>query len=114
MTGAELKELRGRLEQEREGISQALGGVLEAGRPVSLDDPIGRLSRMDAMQQQAMAKAQHKLMVEQLDAIELALSRMAEGEFGECLRCGEEIAIARLRVRPTATLCVGCQGAREG
>ena len=82
----------------------------EADRaPVELDQTsVGRLSRMDAMQQQAMAAANRRRRSARLRAIQAALKRIDEDEFGWCQECGEEIARGRLDLDPTAALCVGC------
>ncbi len=77
--------------------------------PVELDQQsVGRLSRMDAMQQQEMAQAEARRRVSDLARIEMALVRIAEGEYGWCAECGEPIAHKRLEIDPAAHLCVGC------
>ncbi len=73
-------------------------------------DSVGRLSRMDAMQQQAMAQATERRRDAERARIASALQRIDEGEWGYCLKCGEEIAEARLQHDPSALLCVGCAG----
>ncbi|WNO53088.1 TraR/DksA family transcriptional regulator [Stakelama saccharophila] len=97
-----LLDLRERLRAEDEAS--------EADRaPVALDqESVGRLSRMDAMQVQAMAVAAQRRRQQERAAIDAALRRIEEGEFGYCLTCGEEIAEARLDHTPTATTCIDC------
>lgn len=73
-------------------------------------DSVGRLSRMDAMQQQAMAQAQERRRVAEQTRIVAALERIDEGEWGYCLTCGEEIVEKRLRHDPSVATCVGCAG----
>nr|WP_298932049.1 TraR/DksA C4-type zinc finger protein [uncultured Erythrobacter sp.] len=81
----------------------------EARAPVTLQqDSVGRLSRMDAMQQQAMAQAQERRRAAERTRISAALTRIDEGEWGYCARCGEEIAEKRLEHDPSVTTCVGC------
>ena len=84
----------------------------EEGRaPVTLQqDSVGRLSRMDAMQQQSMDLAKEERRAQRLAVLAAALKRMDEDEFGYCLRCGEDIPPARLDVDPAVTLCVDCVG----
>ena len=48
-----------------------------------------------------------------LPKIEKALERIEKGEFGICERCGEEIGLKRLEVRPVATLCINCKEEQE-
>jgi DnaK suppressor protein len=77
--------------------------------PVTLDqDSVGRLSRIDAMQVQAMAMATERRRAAERQRIDAALKRLDEGEWGWCLRCGEEVPVARLEHDPSVTLCVGC------
>ena len=76
---------------------------------VTLDQQsVGRLSRMDALQQQAMAKATQARREVETRQLNAALQRLAEGEFGYCEICGEHIPEARLSISPTATTCVSC------
>ncbi len=83
----------------------------EARDPVTLQqDSVGRLSRMDAMQQQAMAQATERRRGQERIRIKAALARIDEGEWGYCATCGEEIAEARLRHDPSVAVCVGCAG----
>ena len=71
---------------------------------------VGRLSRMDAMQQQAMAKATRQNRATEIQAIKNALLRLEEGEYGYCDSCGEDIPPKRLELTPTALKCVECTG----
>jgi DnaK suppressor protein len=101
----------------RERISE-LEGLAESGREaaatVELDQTRqGRLSRMDALQGQAMARDAERRRVTEVRRLKAALARIERGEFGECLDCGESIAPARLKADPGATLCLNCASARE-
>ena len=82
----------------------------EAGQAtVELDQQaVGRLSRMDALQNQAMARANATRRKTERARLQAALSRIDEGEFGYCGDCGDAIAPARLRLDPAATRCVDC------
>ncbi len=85
----------------------------EAGREgqsvVTLDQQaIGRLSRMDALQNQAMAKAQQARRDGEVRRLTAALERIEDGEYGYCEDCGEQIAKGRLQLDPAATRCVSC------
>jgi len=81
----------------------------EASKTVELDQArVGRLSRMDALQGQAMSQESQRRRERELVQISKALKRLELGEYGECLSCGEEIAIGRLKFDPAATLCIRC------
>lgn len=78
-------------------------------KTVPLDQQsVGRLSRMDALQQQAMARATATRRAQMRQRINAALARLDEGEYGYCLGCGEEIAVKRLELDPTASTCISC------
>lgn len=86
----------------------------DAARPVTLDQSsVGRLSRMDAMQGQAMAIEAQRRRELQLKRIEVALARLASGEYGVCQSCEEDIDPRRLEVDPTATLCIACASKQD-
>ncbi|NBB94065.1 MAG: TraR/DksA family transcriptional regulator [Gammaproteobacteria bacterium] len=86
----------------------------EATATVELDQTRqGRLSRMDALQGQAMAKDAERRRVQTLRRLKAALARLERGEFGDCIECGEPIADRRLRSDPGTTLCVQCASAIE-
>ena len=81
---------------------------------VELDQArVGRLSRMDALQAQAMSIETGRRRRQKLLQIEAALKRLEEQEFGYCQECGDEISPARLEVDPTVTFCIDCASARE-
>ncbi|VAV93465.1 DnaK suppressor protein [hydrothermal vent metagenome] len=103
---ADLKKLL----QERQAEIKALDDDAASWRStVELDQQsVGRLSRMDAMQQQEMAQAEARRRASDLTRIEIALNRLEEGEYGWCADCGEAIAYRRLEIDPAAHLCIGC------
>jgi len=78
-------------------------------KPVLLDQQsVGRLSRADALQVQAMALEADRRRSAELKKIMSALDRIASGEYGQCRVCGEDIDTARLEIIPTAMACILC------
>ncbi len=76
---------------------------------VDLDQQaVGRLSRMDALQNQAMAEAQSRRRQAERQRVLAALKRLDEGEYGYCLECGDQIAAERLALDPAIALCADC------
>jgi DnaK suppressor protein len=99
------------LRAELESVSDT---VAAASETVELDQSkVGRLSRMDAMQGQAMAKASKERRKQQLQLIQAALQRIDDDEFGYCQRCGESIDPRRLEFDPTTLLCIDCASKAE-
>ena len=103
------EKARERLAAKRAELEELSRISKEARATVELDQQsVGRLSRMDAMQQQAMAEAQERSRKRDLIRIEQAERRIREGEYGYCSECGEEIADGRLAIDPMAEKCVNC------
>lgn len=86
----------------------------ESAAVVELDQSkVGRLSRMDAMQAQAMAKASNNRRQVMLAKITAALKRIDDGDFGRCRECDEPISPKRLEIDPTALFCIECASKGE-
>lgn len=111
LTPAQLLEMTALLEEKLRELERSLSGASEDAQPVSLDAPIGRLTRMDAMQQQHMASARKSRLKTELLQVGAALGRVRGGEYGDCRRCEEPIGFARLKARPEAVFCLVCQEA---
>jgi DnaK suppressor protein len=76
---------------------------------VELDQTrVGRLSRIDAMQVEAMARETERRRRIELTRLRAALARIDDGSYGECVVCGEDIAGGRLEHDPGATVCIDC------
>lgn len=70
---------------------------------------VGRLSRMDAIQQQAMSTALHGRQDQERARLRIALQRLEDDpDFGFCKDCGDKIALGRLKIDPAACLCISC------
>ena len=86
----------------------------QAAQIVELDQTsVGRVSRMDAMQGQAMAIAANQRRQIELQKIGAALKRIDQEEYGYCLECDEEIAGPRLKLDPATSLCIACASKKE-
>ena len=105
----DLAKAEQRLADKKQELEDLSDLSAEARDPVSLDQQsVGRLSRMDAMQQQAMNQATEQKRKFDLVRIEAALRRIRDEEYGYCDECGEEIPDGRLAIDPMAELCVTC------
>jgi DnaK suppressor protein len=90
-------------------LSASSEAAKESRQAVELDQSkVGRLSRMDAIQGQAMAQETERRRVLQLQRIDAALARLDEDEYGYCAACGEDIPEKRLDLDPAIPTCVGC------
>lgn len=78
-------------------------------RPVALDQQsVGRLSRMDSLQIQAMDNAQEQARRRSIVRINAALERLEAGDYGYCVTCDEPIGAKRLENDPAVPLCIRC------
>ena len=100
---------RQRLLAERRQLLDLRATGAEASETVKLDQTaVGRLSRMDALQAQAMSQERGRRRELELQRIEAALRRCDTGDYGYCTGCDEPIDVRRLELDPAAALCIGC------
>jgi DnaK suppressor protein len=108
------QRFRDKLFQLRAELLAAAEAGKESAAVVELDQSkVGRLSRMDAMQAQAMAQASEQRREQMLRQIDAALKRIDDDEYGYCLQCDEAINPKRLEFDPTVTLCIECANKAE-
>jgi len=95
-------------------LERIQASAAESRAPVALDQTTqGRLSRMDALQVQAMALETDRRRELEIQRVEAAMTRLDEGEFGYCISCGDDIEHKRLNNDPSTPTCIGCaQGNR--
>ncbi len=109
LTDDQVSRLGLALNELRDELRRMLSISREAARPVDLDEPIGRLTRIDAIQQQHMTAASRREFDLRLRQVQQALGAIARGEYGQCRRCDEPIGFRRLEARPESPYCVECQ-----
>jgi DnaK suppressor protein len=110
LSDEQVDTLRAQLVQLVAELEGALLTSAGSAAPVVLDQSsVGRLSRMDAMQQQAMAKATRQKAQLRLTQCKSALSSFDRGEYGLCRKCEEPIGCPRLSAKPEAPFCLECQ-----
>lgn len=113
LTEAQVEELLQELRALQEELEAQLSESKAHSAPVDLDLPIGRLSRMDAIQQKHMAEANRRSAQLRLQQIQAAFNVAKEGEYGWCRQCEGPISYRRLKARPESPFCLECQSLRE-
>jgi DnaK suppressor protein len=114
LSDAELEGFEAQLRALHAELRGQLADSEHGSKPVELDQQaVGRLSRLDAMQQQQMIAATRRLATMRLGLVAGALGRIADGAYGDCHRCEEPISRKRLRARPESAACLACQEALE-
>jgi DnaK suppressor protein len=113
-TDIDLKYFKKRLKERAKAIAEEQERQKKGSAPVELDQSrIGRLSRMNALQQQAISKAAARLTNMERQRIQSALIRIQTGEYGYCIICEDEIPEGRLRFDPSVLMCISCAEEQE-
>lgn len=109
LTADQLEVLGRQIADEVEHLERRMKASADTVRPVELDPgAVGRLSRMDELQNQAMARNLREREQRRLDDLQRALERIQNGAYGTCHSCGREIPYPRLEAFPETTTCVRC------
>lgn len=113
LTTAQITELTATLRALQAELEDRLANASDRTDTVDLDQPIGRLSRMDAMQQQEMAKEQMRRSKIKLAQIKQALVAVKDETYGLCRRCEEPVGYRRLKASPETPFCLPCRAEIE-
>lgn len=114
LSDAQIAELKAALQTKQESLKDLLNLSRERAGTVQLDQTVqGRVSRIDAIQQQEMARANQSQYENELRLVIAALRKIEEDDYGYCARCDEPIGLGRLTIRPETPLCVNCQSHSE-
>lgn len=108
MTEKERNELKLLINDQIQLVEKEIEELTELTKPISLDASIGRVSRMDAINNKAINDLALRDKKSTLQKLERAKERGEKGELGTCLKCGEEIPFGRLKIMPYTTRCVKC------
>lgn len=113
--GIDVAAMRARLQEALRALDALSQGSADSRGPVAPDQQsVGRLSRMDALQFQAMAQATERRRQAERQRIAAALARIEAGEYGWCVACGDPIPPRRLELDPAAPACVRCAERSRG
>jgi DnaK suppressor protein len=108
MTTEELKEITEIIQREIQKLTQKITELKEFTAPVSPDDAIGRISRMDAINNKSITEASMRNLQSRLDQLQKITQVVHDKEFGLCIKCHKPIAFQRLKIRPEIRLCASC------
>ncbi|MDZ7650927.1 MAG: TraR/DksA C4-type zinc finger protein [Cytophagales bacterium] len=110
MSPEQKEMLKVAIEKKIEESEQSVKDLREATKPMGLDSSIGRISRMDYINNKAVNEAELQKAENNLVALRRWLSIYDTEQFGKCTRCGQEININRLLLIPSSTRCINCAG----
>jgi DnaK suppressor protein len=102
------EEIKTKILDEIRKTEQLIGEYKELTKPVAPDDAIGRISRMDAINNKSVTEASLRQAEEKLRNLNQVLSRIDTSDFGICIKCGKPIPEGRILYRPESLTCVNC------
>ena len=101
-------EIKTIIEEEILKTEKAIQDYTELTKPISPNDAIGRVSRMDAINNKSVNEASLRQAEIKLNNLKRVLSKIDDNDFGICLKCKQPIPVGRLLIRPESLLCVNC------
>ncbi|HHB77661.1 MAG TPA: TraR/DksA family transcriptional regulator [Saprospiraceae bacterium] len=102
------KRLKQKIIQEMKSTNRDILQLEEQTKPISPDDSIGRITRMDAINNKSVAESSLRMLRKKLTNLQLALSKIDEENFGQCISCGKSINEKRLMFMPESRYCILC------
>jgi len=104
----DIEDIRNKIAAEITKTESSIAEYEELTKPVSPDDSIGRVTRMDAIQNKSIVEAALRESRDKLNKLRYALSHVGTPDFGKCAKCGQQIPIGRIMIRPESPYCVHC------
>jgi DnaK suppressor protein len=101
-------EIKANIEAEILKTEQKISEYKELTKPVEPENAIGRISRMDAINNKSVIEAALRKSKEKLEKLKIALSKINDDDFGLCMRCHKPIPLGRILIMPQAQNCVAC------
>lgn len=102
------RDVEKRIHEEITRAQQDIARLADSVNPVSPDNAIGRISRMEAISARGVNESALSQARSRLAGLKSALANLGEPEFGSCFECGEEIPLARILLMPQSKMCVTC------
>ena len=108
MNQKQRKEVEAIIQEEIEKTESAITDLKEMTQPIAPENAIGRISRMDAINNKSVAEAALRKAEEKLNGLHLVLDKIDQPDFGECAKCKQPIPIGRIMLMPQSRHCVKC------
>ena len=108
MNTQERNEAKKSIEKSIEETQKDISSLKELTKPISPENAIGRVSRMDAINNKSVNEAALRNAINKLALLESALQRIDHEDFGLCIRCKNKIPIQRILLMPQSNRCVRC------
>ncbi|PLX24388.1 MAG: TraR/DksA family transcriptional regulator [Salinivirgaceae bacterium] len=102
------EEMKQNLEAEIVKTTKLIEDYKEITQPIEPDCAIGRISRMDAINNKSVNDAALRQAEEKLKKLNYVLGKIGSDDFGKCVKCGQEIPLGRILIKPESVYCVRC------
>ena len=108
MNKEDKQDIKKRILEELKKTEELILDYKESTKPISPENAIGRVSRMDAINNKSVVEAALRKAEEKFNKLKLVLDKVNDADFGLCLRCGNPIPIGRILLMPQSRNCVRC------
>tara|TARA_Y100000589_G_scaffold309011_1_gene326070 strand:+ start:309 stop:641 length:333 start_codon:yes stop_codon:yes gene_type:complete len=108
LTQEEKRDIQDRINKKLSDLQERMDEYKQLTKPIPPSVSIGRVSRMDAINNRSVNEAALRQLKNQYKSLENALSRLKKDKFGRCVSCGKKIPTARIHLMPGALRCVRC------
>jgi DnaK suppressor protein len=112
MDTAKKKELKKKIKSQLKSNELELIEIEKMSQPVTPENSLGRISRMDAINNKGVMDAAKMQKKNKISKLKIALSKIDQSDFGICIQCKNEIQEARLMFMPESSLCIRCASRR--
>ncbi len=102
------KEIKKKIEEEVCKTERLIFEYKEQSKPVTLDNSIGRISRMDAINNKSITESALRQSEAKLSKLKQALDNIDKPDFGKCIKCKQQIPLGRILLMPQSNKCVNC------
>lgn len=108
MEKSQKEEIRLKLEAEIKSTKHKIDDYTELCKPIAPENAIGRISRMDAINNKSVVEAALREAKQKIQQLELMQTKIEDEDFGSCIKCTQIIPFERLMIRPHSKFCVNC------
>ena len=108
MNKEDKQDIKKRILEELKKTEELILDYKESTKPISPENAIGRVSRMDAINNKSVVEAALRKAEEKFNKLKLVLDMVNDADFGLCMRCGNPIPIGRILLMPQSRNCVRC------
>ena len=108
MEKSQIEKIKQKLQDELKSTQQKINDYTELCKPIAPENAIGRVSRMDAINNKSVVEAALREAKQKMQQLQLMATKIDDEDFGSCIKCKQPIPFGRLMIRPHSKCCVNC------